>query len=208
MDRQPYINTIKLKGILHSHPITILIDSGATDKFIDPKVVTRAQCSTSEISNTLVTIANGTKITSSACVTSSNASKHAVTGNKQALTAQAARASRTNSGFDSFTIMSQHVITSLALTYAVYQLEVEHLYKEIVLSLGPYCTMNQHLCVDVRERERDQHLPIQKEREAPRTLAEKTQSTAGRKPKRRDAPASKKTAQGRQSARVRVWTPT
>ncbi|KAK3021100.1 hypothetical protein RJ639_045484 [Escallonia herrerae] len=72
MDSQPYINTIKLKGILNSHPITILIDSDATDKFIDPKVVTRAQCSTSEISNTLVTIANGTKITSSACVTSSN----------------------------------------------------------------------------------------------------------------------------------------
>ena len=36
--------------------------------------------------------------------------------------------------------------------------------------------------------------PIQKEREAPRTLAEKTQRTAGRKPKRREAPASKKTA--------------
>ena len=38
------------------------------------------------------------------------------------------------------------------------------------------------------------HLPIQKEREAPRTLAEKTQTTAGKKPKIREAVASMKTA--------------
>lgn len=35
---------------------------------------------------------------------------------------------------------------------------------------------------------------MEKEREAARTLAEKTQRTAGKNPKRREAPASKKTA--------------
>lgn len=43
-------------------------------------------------------------------------------------------------------------------------------------------------------KEKKEDLPIQKEREAPRSLAEKTQRTAGRKPKSREAVASKKTA--------------
>lgn len=37
-------------------------------------------------------------------------------------------------------------------------------------------------------------LPIPKEREAPSTFAEKTQRTAGKNPKMREAVASKKTA--------------
>jgi hypothetical protein len=45
------------------------------------------------------------------------------------------------------------------------------------------------------------YLPIQKEREAPKTLAKKTQRTAGKNPNSKEAPASKKTAQGKQRAR-------
>ena len=44
------------------------------------------------------------------------------------------------------------------------------------------------------EMKDEAYLPIQKEREAPRTLAEKTQTTAGKKPKIREAVASMKTA--------------
>jgi len=52
---------------------------------------------------------------------------------------------------------------------------------------------------DTRSREeqggaRGLDLPIQKESEAPRTLAEKTHATPGRKPKMSAAPPSKKMA--------------
>ena len=43
-------------------------------------------------------------------------------------------------------------------------------------------------------RRRRGDLPIQKEMDAPRTLAEKTQATPGRKPKTSAAPPSKKMA--------------
>ncbi|KAK3009443.1 hypothetical protein RJ639_013192 [Escallonia herrerae] len=66
MEGQPYLNTIRLKGTLNLCPISILIDSGSTHNFIDPKIVIKTHCQPTEIPNTLVTIANGTKVESTA----------------------------------------------------------------------------------------------------------------------------------------------
>ncbi|KAK3032712.1 hypothetical protein RJ639_035156 [Escallonia herrerae] len=66
MEGQPYLNTIRLKGTLNLCAITILIDSGSTYNFIDPKTVIKTHCQPTEIPNTLVTIANGTKVGSTA----------------------------------------------------------------------------------------------------------------------------------------------
>ncbi|KAK3041208.1 hypothetical protein RJ639_028468 [Escallonia herrerae] len=66
MEGQPYLNTIRLKGILNHYPISILMDSGLTHNFIDHKVAAKAQCQTIDVPDTLVTIANGTKISNSA----------------------------------------------------------------------------------------------------------------------------------------------
>jgi hypothetical protein len=44
------------------------------------------------------------------------------------------------------------------------------------------------------------YLPMVKEREAARILAEKTQRTEGKKPKRREAAVSRKIAEGKQRA--------
>lgn len=50
-----------------------------------------------------------------------------------------------------------------------------------------------------------EYLPMEKEREAARILAEKTQRREGRKPKRMEAPVSRKIADGKQRAMEIVW---
>ena len=63
---------------------------------------------------------------------------------------------------------------------------------------------NQSIKKENKNEDIWKYLPTQKEREAPKTLAEKTQRTAGKNPKSKEAPASKKTAQGKQRARAIV----
>lgn len=50
------------------------------------------------------------------------------------------------------------------------------------------------------------NLPMEKESDAARILAEKTQKTEGKKPKRRGAVVSKKIAEGKQRAMETVWS--
>ncbi|KAK3020615.1 hypothetical protein RJ639_047836 [Escallonia herrerae] len=66
------LNQYHGRSLVHQHyqtqgilcPMTILIDSGSIHNFINPNIVTKTQFQTTESPSTLVTIANGTKVTS------------------------------------------------------------------------------------------------------------------------------------------------
>ncbi|XP_019184593.1 PREDICTED: uncharacterized protein LOC109179543 [Ipomoea nil] len=53
------MNTIKLRGTINRQPITILVNSGSTHSFIDPKVLARLRIVPKEARPLKVTVANG-----------------------------------------------------------------------------------------------------------------------------------------------------
>ena len=56
--------TIRICGSIKKKPITILIDSGSTHNFLDPKVAKRTGCKIQRVSPMTVSVADGTKIIS------------------------------------------------------------------------------------------------------------------------------------------------
>ncbi|XP_026459874.1 uncharacterized protein LOC113360593 [Papaver somniferum] len=58
-------DTIRIPGILHKNPISILIDTSSTNSFIDSALAKELQCPVTHTASLLVTVANGEKIISS-----------------------------------------------------------------------------------------------------------------------------------------------
>lgn len=62
------LNTIKLLGLIQKHPIVILVDSGSTHSFLDPKWLDQLRKEPEKVQPLLVTVANGeTVVSDSVC---------------------------------------------------------------------------------------------------------------------------------------------
>ncbi|XP_077232454.1 uncharacterized protein LOC143869781 [Tasmannia lanceolata] len=59
-------HTMRIKGYIKRRPVTILIDSGSTHNFLDPEVAKRTECDVQPTNPLSVSVANGTKLISSA----------------------------------------------------------------------------------------------------------------------------------------------
>ena len=62
MSRLPRYNTFRVRGVLHGHKVTLLIDSGAFHNFIDAALVDRREISTEEFEGFTVIIPGGYKM--------------------------------------------------------------------------------------------------------------------------------------------------
>ncbi|XP_019150587.1 PREDICTED: uncharacterized protein LOC109147385 [Ipomoea nil] len=58
------LNTIKLLGMVQKQPIVILVDSGSTHSFLDPKILSQLRREPRKCTPSRVTVANGDQITS------------------------------------------------------------------------------------------------------------------------------------------------
>ncbi|KAL8171875.1 hypothetical protein V2J09_023679 [Rumex salicifolius] len=56
------LNTIKIQGLVKSKPIVILVDSGSTHNFLDPRVAMEVGFSLTEVAVMAVAVANGNKM--------------------------------------------------------------------------------------------------------------------------------------------------